>query len=415
MKRIAIIGGGISGLTVANLLRDQYEILVFEKESTPGGLIRCKTVNGSLFHICGGHVFNSKRQDVLDWFWEKFDRSSEFIQTDRNSVIDIEGTIIPYPLENHIYLLDQNIQKTIIREWLSLRFDAYAPANFEDFLKSRFGETLYNLYFKPYNEKIWRCPLQQVSLSWLEGKLPMPSVEEMFLNNLNQIKEKEFVHSTFWYERKGGSQFIADRLAKDIPIAYNTSIQHIERDNDSWIVDGQKFNMVIFCGNLKDLPATLSNMNLASYTTEIDKLESHGTTSVFCEIEKNPYSWIYLPSSRHSSHRIICTGNFSPANNSLGKMTATIEFTDEMTIEEILDNLSRIPFNPTYLTHHYNQYTYPIQDLNTRKMIAGLKKKLSADSFYLTGRFADWEYYNMDVAIGAAMDTCKLIRNRDSL
>ena len=24
--------------------------------------------------------------------------------------------------------------------------------------------------------------------------------------------------------------------------------------------------------------------------------------------------------------------------------------------------------------------------------------------FYFTGRFADWEYYNMDIAMGAAMD-----------
>ena len=31
------------------------------------------------------------------------------------------------------------------------------------------------------------------------------------------------------------------------------------------------------------------------------------------------------------------------------------------------------------------------------------------DDFYLTGRFADWEYYNMDVAMGAAMDLCKMI------
>jgi UDP-galactopyranose mutase len=27
----------------------------------------------------------------------------------------------------------------------------------------------------------------------------------------------------------------------------------------------------------------------------------------------------------------------------------------------------------------------------------------------MTGRFADWEYYNMDVAIDAAMRTCEKI------
>ena len=73
--------------------------------------------------------------------------------------------------------------------------------------------------------------------------------------------------------------------------------------------------------------------------------------------------------------------------------------------ENILDNLSRIPLNPVYLDHKYNKYTYPIQDANTRQMIHNLKDTLSPYGFYFTGRFADWEYYNMDVAMGAAMDT----------
>lgn len=42
-------------------------------------------------------------------------------------------------------------------------------------------------------------------------------------------------------------------------------------------------------------------------------------------------------------------------------------------------------------------------------MIKNLKSELAPENFYFTGRFADWEYYNMDVAIGAAMDLCKNI------
>ena len=49
MSRIAIIGAGISGLTVAQLLKKRHEVVVFEKEAIPGGLIRCRRVNGNLF------------------------------------------------------------------------------------------------------------------------------------------------------------------------------------------------------------------------------------------------------------------------------------------------------------------------------------------------------------------------------
>ena len=43
MKKLAIIGAGVSGLTVNRLLADRYDVKVFERESVPGGLIRCKT------------------------------------------------------------------------------------------------------------------------------------------------------------------------------------------------------------------------------------------------------------------------------------------------------------------------------------------------------------------------------------
>ena len=53
MKKVAVIGAGISGLTIANLLKDKYIVKVYEKESIPGGLISCKEINGGLFHTCG--------------------------------------------------------------------------------------------------------------------------------------------------------------------------------------------------------------------------------------------------------------------------------------------------------------------------------------------------------------------------
>ena len=37
-------------------------------------------------------------------------------------------------------------------------------------------------------------------------------------------------------------------------------------------------------------------------------------------------------------------------------------------------------------------------------MISGLKDALAGLNFYMTGRFTDWEYYNMDAAMGAAKD-----------
>lgn len=425
--KVAIIGAGVSGMSAAHFLKDRFEVTVFEKEKCPGGLIKCRRVNGNLFHTCGGHVFNSKRQDVLDWFWSKFNCTEEFIKADRNSCVfmDKNGTSlehddIPYPIENHIYLFDEKTQgafyedlKEIDREkGLNAKFTDYD--SFGNFLRWRFGKTLYNLYFQPYNEKVWRRDLTTVPMSWMEGKLPMPTTQEMRDNNANKVKEKAFVHSTFWYEKINGSQYLADKLAEGLNIKYNVEINDLSFVEGRWNVCGDTFDKVIFCGNIKDMVKMINGVDLSDYFEQIEALEYHGTTAVFCEIDANPYSWIYQPSRKHESHRIICTGNFAPSNNnesiiSKNRITATIEFTDAISKDEILGNLKRIPLNPKYLDHKYNQYTYPIQDTNTRDMIKKLKETLASTSFYFTGRFADWEYYNMDVAMGAAMDLCKTL------
>jgi len=412
MKRIAIIGGGVSGLSTAHLLKESYDVTVFEKENTPGGLIRCRRMKEGLFHICGGHVFNSKRQDVLDWFWSMFDQGAEFVKADRNAAVSFsDDMFIPYPVENHVYLFGEKVQKSVIADLLQIsKEEGRDVRNFEEFLVKRFGPTLYKLYFQPYNEKVWRRDLGKVSLSWLEGKLPMPTVNEILYNNFNHIEEKAFVHSSFWYERSNGSQFLADRLARGIKIEYDNNVEIIEREEGVWNVNGKIFDRVVFCGNIKDLPLILKNIDMSGYVSAIENLEYHGTTSVFCEIDRNPYSWVYQPSRLHSSHRIICTGNFSPTNNAEGLMTGTVEFTDYISKEEVMQNLELIPFHPKYIAHHYNKYTYPIQDKDTRQMITSLKKVLTPNSFFMVGRFADWEYYNMDVAMGAAIDLCNEIK-----
>ncbi len=401
----------MSGLTAANILKGRYAVTVYEKAATPGGLIRCERIGGSLFHTCGGHVFNTKLPEVAQWFGERFNLDSDFRKTDRNSVVQLEQAIVPYPIENHVYMLDADTQRRFISDCLAIAGGKQAePADFEAFLRGRFGDTLYNLYFKPYNEKVWRCDLRQVSLAWMEGKLPMPTVQEMLYNNFNHIEERQFVHSSFWYERQGGSQFIADTLANGLNIRYNADITSLTFVSGKWHIGGEEYDRVVWCGNIKDLPSCLRGVSLDAYAADIAALPYHGTTTVFCEIDANPYSWIYLPSDCYACHRIICTGNFAPSNNATtvpqGRITATIEFTDAISQADILANLQRMPFHPTYITHRFHPYTYPIQTASTRQMIANLKQELAKSNLYFTGRFADWEYYNMDVAMAAAMKTC---------
>jgi UDP-galactopyranose mutase len=48
-----------------------------------------------------------------------------------------------------------------------------------------------------------------------------------------------------------------------------------------------------------------------------------------------------------------------------------------------------------------------IQEKDTRRTINALKERLQKYNIYLLGRFAEWEYYNMDKAIEAARDLAR--------
>ncbi len=408
VRKAAVIGAGVSGLGAARLLGDRYRVTVYEKADRPGGLIRCRNVAGSLFHLCGGHVFNSHRQDVLDWFWILFNRRSSFTKAERNSAIVLpDGSLIGYPVEDHIYELPEAVQRCCIRDFAARLTQDSAVVDgesFEHFLRRMFGDTLYTLYFRPYNEKIWRQPLSSVSVDWLDGKLPMPSAEDVFFHNFARREEDSFVHRTFWYPKSGGSQFLADTLAQGLDIRYNTRVGRIRCEEGKWIVQGDVYDVVVYTGNVRDLPRSVEGIDLSSFERPLSNLSFHGTTSVFCEIDPVPYTWVYLPSPAYDAHRIICTGNFSAGNDAPGKHTATVEFTGPMEKEEIEAQLVRMPFHPRFLDSHYNPCSYPVQHRRTRELIRSLKETLLPYGLYLTGRFADWEYYNMDAALGAAMD-----------
>ena len=411
MMKYAVIGAGVSGLSMAGmLLKKGHEVVVYERGSRPGGLIKCTEVQGNLYHRVGGHVFNSRRQEVLDWFWSRFDRDRDFVSARRRAVISLEGgDVVDYPIENHLDQFPEAVRSSIVHELLELyRNPPAEPRSLGEFFLNRFGKTLNNLYFTPYNNKVWRQDTSQIAMDWLEDKLPMPSVAEILLNNIGHINESAMVHSSFFYAKNGGSQFLADTLARGLKVRYRQEAVNILPKDGKWLVQGELFDRVVFTGNVRQLGDCFPCVDeLRPFFPRISELRSHGTTSVLCRISPNDYSWIYMPSPSHRSHRIICTGNFSRNNNNGDITTATIEFSEQMTEGEIRRQLELIPFSPVYLAHHWEEYTYPVQDASSRTLIRELKERLEPKGIYLLGRFAEWEYYNMDAAIGAALDLDK--------
>lgn len=416
-KTIAVIGSGISGITISAALQDVCDVTVFERSPYIGGLVHCNRVEGYLYHRVGGHVFNSKNKEVLEWFWSKFDKEHEFIETKRNAKILYKDNFIGYPIENFIYQLDAPVITSIMKELLSInqtdKKDPMSWDNFELFLKGNFGDTLYEIYFKPYNQKIWKTDLSTVSMHWLEGKLPMPNLLEIVTSNIQRKEEGNMVHSTFYYPKSGGSQFIADRLAKGLSIVCSTLVESIQLQEGKSNIAGEWFDHVVYTGDVRRLPSMLAGLSGQDFKRkdELKKLRSNGTSSVLCECDANDLSWLYIPEPHYKAHRIIYTGNFSNTNNSplSNRSSCTVEFSGICSNEEMKKELTYLPGNLSPIAYNNEPESYVIQDHVTRNLIQEYKNFLSPLGIHLLGRFGEWEYYNMDKAIEAAFELKKKI------
>lgn len=408
--RIAVIGAGISGLSIAQMLRNFHEVTVFEENVSIGGLIKCDRIKDCLFHKVGGHVFNSKNENVLKWFWSHFDRENEFIKAKRNAKVYFQNKIIGYPIENNIYNLDKQLATKIINELIILisskKNPKFSSHDFETFLKENFGDTLYNIYFKPYNQKIWNTDLTKVSLEWLDGKLPMPNYQAIILSNILREVESNMVHDSFYYPKLNGSQFIVDRLSENLNIQKKFELKFADISKEKIILNKNNvFDKVIYTGDIRKLPLTWQNLLAKNgmNTQEIKSLKSNGTSTLFCETDEIDISWLYIPENFTRAHRIIYTGNFSDTNNRGSKRkTCVVEFSGKLTYEEMVLEIKSLPGNLIPLAFNYEPNSYVIQTQNTRFMVASAKQVLEKHGIYLLGRFAEWEYYNMDKAIEAA-------------
>lgn len=416
-----IIGAGISGLSVARMLTQKgIDNIVLERASKPGGLVKCDVVDGHLFHRVGGHVFNTKVQGVADWFWDQFVRDEEFLSARRKSGIFLRDQLLGYPIENYLYLLDEASIRKIFGELLNLeqqeKREPMSYPNFEAFLLGNFGPTLYELYFKPYNHKIWKTDLSRVDLPWLEGKLPMPNSREIIMSNILRKEEANMVHSSFFYPRKGGSQFIADRLAGDLQVQTGVEVEALERRSDGWLVNGTwRAKQVVFTGDVRKLGGLLKGVgsNTLGSAEDLKDLRSNGTSNLLCETDPAAHSWLYLPDADLPAHRIIYTSNFSPANQPTGgRPSCTVEFSGRTDVPAMEAALKRLPGNMRMIAYNYEPNSYVIQYRGDRERIAGLRASLRGLDFHLAGRFAEWEYYNMDKAMERAMEVVADIQQK---
>jgi protoporphyrinogen oxidase len=408
--KVGVLGAGISGLSIAKLLNKNDEVEILERSSIYGGIARTQEVEGIAYHVTGGHCFNSKYPDVLDFVFNEILEKDKWHNIQRNANIKLHGNDISYPIEyavKQINEFDTNLAINITRDFLAAKDDLHY-SNLEDWFRKKFGNTLAETYFIPYNTKIWNRPPSEMSPAWVEGKLPIPNKESFFKGLISNEADK-MPHSNFYYPNTNNQNTFIDALADGLNIICNYKVEEIQfnADKKKWAINNDKeYDLIISTLPLNVIPSLISGVK-QHILDEAKKLKYNKVTTMLWETEGTERTWTYIPESYNFFHRYIHIGSFySPKQN-----YSITEVVGEKSYDEMVDNGKKDPFLKRPIAYHVSDHAYVVFDENYDSATTAIKNYLDEIGLYTLGRFGEWQYYNMDVCIKSSIDLSKRILN----
>lgn len=335
---VAIIGAGPAGLTAGYLLTKQGKtVAIIEKDDTyVGGISRTVEHEGYRFDI-GGHRFFSKNRQVVD-LWNEI-LPHDFIQRPRISRIYYDGRFYSYPLRAFEALGNLGILRATAFMVSYLRYKFFpAPQvnSFADWTTNRFGHKLYSLFFKPYTEKVWGMPCNELSADWAAQRIKGLSLGNAVVGGLKRsmgLNTRRSNHQaaktgmeTIRYPRLGpGMMWDAARdkiIAAGGTVIMGHSLDQLASDGaGGWRMSakGPHGKIVITAKNaissapMRELAARLHP--LPDTTLNASKLKYRDFLTVALKIRSEnlfPDHWIYIHDDTVQVARVQNFGSWSP-------------------------------------------------------------------------------------------------------
>ena len=393
--KILVFGAGVTGLTMGHLLHRTHDVTILEKESFIGGLARTKQMNGITYHLTGGHCFNSKYEDVMSFVFGLLPKEKWHL-VKRTSAINLGKYEVSYPIEysvRQIYQNDADLAFAVTKEFLSVSDDGNY-SDLEQWFRKKFGNALCDLYFIPYNTKIWGRKPCEMDYKWVQDKLPIPD-KVSFFQSLMDYRSDTMPHSRFYYPNTNDQSSLFEALADGLNIVCNEKVSSIKKENNQWVVNNTYMaDVLISTLPLNELPNYIKDVpETVLHSTR--KLKYNKVSNVLWESIPTEKTWTYQPLPDSIFHRYIHIGNFFlPQKN----YTIT-ECIGEKSFEEMVACGRKDPFLVRPLDYHISDHAYVVFDENRESSVSHIQKYLESIGLYSIGRFGQWEYFNMDVCM----------------
>ncbi len=418
---IGILGGGLAGLSAAYHIEKagRRDYLVLEKETRPGGLSRSWSAKGYTFDY-GPHIIYTKDEYAMGLFRSFL--KGNLAQKRRENFIYLHDTLVKYPFETFLFGLPPKVILECLEGVLDARKCAPKdrPANFRDWILQTFGEGIAKHYFIPYNQKVWKHPLEKMGIDWISGRVPNPDIKDMLRGALG-IQNREFgPNANFHYPVRGGIGSLPAAMAMCVqnlrPGCEVTGISKGAGGLDvAFTFRGreqvQPFRRLISTLPLPELVPLVEDapaeVRQAAKDLVFTRLVCMGIgVERGCISDKHS---IYYPEKEFLFNRISFPMNMAASTAPKGHSSILVEVTHrkderpdlERTGRRVLKDLERagILRKGDKIDHQEVRtysHGYVVYDLDHRKNVDIIHEYLKGIGVWPAGRFGDWEYHNMD-------------------
>ncbi|MFT7463655.1 MAG: protoporphyrinogen oxidase [Pseudohongiellaceae bacterium] len=416
-----IIGGGPCGIGAARRLVEcgQSDVLVLERSDVFGGLAGSETVDGFTWDY-GCHVQHS-HYDYFDKAMTEALGEDGWLWHNRESWVRMDGRWVPYPFQNNIHRLSEaDCARCLegLREVHRLQGSYESPPeNFDEWAQRTFGEGIYELFFKPYNFKVWAYPLTTMGWSWIGDRVSVPDLSRVEGNVAENKDDKGWgPNSTFRYPKRGGAGAVWRALAKQLP-------DSIKRTNATVVsVDLQGHCLTLSDGETvryKQLLSTMPLDLLAKATGEQELISAaEGLVSSVVHVvglgmngtvpdDLAGKAWVYFPEDDAPFNRATMYSNYSPYNvpdhtkhwslilevaQSSERPVNRETLTDDVIAGCVSTGMLKDKSEVCKVWVKTLDHGYPTPSMGRDAALAALRPALEAHDVASRGRFGIWKY-----------------------
>ncbi len=425
--RTVIVGAGVSGLTLAERIlasttETNADVTVIEVAEAPGGLARTFSVDGYDFDI-GPHRFHTVNKEVDSYLREIL--ADSYIRISRKSSVHMAGKYRNWPLTLASVL---GLPFPVLwRSFLDLFNKPKIPEirSFADFIRSRYGNNLYNFFFSGYTKKFTGTDAENLHVDWAQAGVNRAVIDkrvkaDSLLSLLKGMLLPKPVETKFYYPSTGGIQTFCNMQCQRIEASggvfrFSTRANGIVQENKA--VTGVRLDSgeIIPAERVYwTAPVTVlyPQSNLIFINTLVVNI------ALTAKIPANDYQWCYFGQDDLIFSRLTIPRNFRADCVPKGRDSVIAEITcssdskiwknPESVRERLVHDLKAVGAvggdDIEFIDWRKISETYPVYSLDYKQKFLSIKPPTG---LHLVGRCGGFWYNNMDHSIAQALSIAR--------